>query len=163
MYHTREWCLTFDSTGIEHKVSDPIKLITYVDANWGNDAETRRSRTGFIIKLANGSVEYSSKLQQCVTLSSAESEYVALSSAIAATLGIKNTLQEVGFNVATPVVYEDNQSCIAIANNAHSNARTKHIDLRYHFSREKVANGEIDLHYVKSESNIADMFTKPLG
>ena len=102
LYRMQDWCLTFDSTEIEHKVSKPIQLTMYVDANWGNDTETCHSQTGFAIKLANGSVEYSSKLQQCVTLSSAESDYVALSSAIAATLGIKNTLQEVGFDVATP-------------------------------------------------------------
>ena len=74
-----------------------------------------------------------------------------------------NTLQEVGFIVGTPVIYEDNQSCITIVNNVHSNVCMKHIDLRYHFSHEKVANGEIDLHYVKSEVNVADIFTKPLG
>ena len=52
---------------------------------------------------------------------------------------------------------------LAIANNMHSNARTKHINLRYHYSREKTLNGEIELKYVESRSNLADMFTKPLG
>ena len=148
---------------MDHKVSDSVELTTYVDANWGNDPEMRRSHTEFVIKLANGSVEYSSKLQQCVTLSSAESKYVALSAAVSAMLGINNMLKEVGFEVTTPIIYEDNQSCIAIANNTHSNACMKHIDLRYHCSREKVANGEIDLRYIKSESNVANMFTKRLG
>ena len=163
LYHTQEWCLTFDATNTDHKVSDSIKLTTYVDANWGNDIEMHWSHTGFAIKLANGSVEYSSKLQWCVTLSSAESKYVALSAAVSAMLGINNMLKEVGFEVATPIIYEDNQSCITITDNIHSNTCTKHIDLHYHFSNEKVANGEIDLRYVKSESNVTDMFTKPLG
>ena len=90
-------------------------------------------------------MEYSSKLQQCIALSLAESEYVALSATVSAMLGINNTLKEVAFDVETPTIYEDNQSCIAIANNIHSNTCTKHIDLHYHYSCEKVANGEINL------------------
>ena len=76
---------------------------------------------------------------------------------------IRNLLKEIGLPMNEPTkIFEDNQSCISIANNASSIGRTKHLDVKFHFVRELITMGEILLVYCVSNENVADIFTKPL-
>jgi len=98
-----------------------------------------------------------------VALSSTEAEYMALTHATKETVWLRALLGELGFHQGDPsTIFEDNQSCIALARNPVHHARTKHIDIRHHYIREKLESGEVTLRYVNTKEMVADAFTKPL-
>ena len=108
-----------------------------------------------------GTATWQSKKQSCVALSTVEAEYVALSGAAQEAVWLKQLNQDLtGINV---VIYEDNQSAIAIAKNPQFNGRVKHINIEYHFIREQVNNNNIELKYCQISEMIADMLTKGHG
>ncbi|GJS06915.1 retrovirus-related pol polyprotein from transposon TNT 1-94 [Tanacetum coccineum] len=95
-------------------------------------------------------------------MSSAEAEYVALSASCAQVMWMRTQLQDYGFNYNKIPLYCDSQSAIAISCNPVQHSRTKHIHTRYHFIKEQVENGIIELYFVRTEYQLADMFTKAL-
>ncbi|GJS49524.1 gag-pol polyprotein [Tanacetum coccineum] len=103
-----------------------------------------------------------SKKQNCTAMSSAEAEYVALSASCAQVMWMRTQLQDYGFNYNKIPLYCDSQSAIAISCNPVQHSRTKHIHTRYHFIKEQVENGIIELYFVRTEYQLADMFTKAL-
>ena len=140
-------------------------IFGYSDADWGGDRDTRRSTTGylFMIEEAGGAVSWGSKLQPTVALSSAEAEYMAACAAVQEAIHLRLLLRDLGFEQKEPtVIFEDNQGCIALSDNPVFHKRTKHIDIRYHFIRERVASGEVELKYVATEHQLADLLTKGL-
>lgn len=137
--------------------------IGYSDADWAGDVDDRHSTSGNVFLLAKGAVSWLSKKQATVALSTAEAEYVALTTATQEAIWLRRLLTDVGKPLAEPVVInEDNQGAIAMAKNPVGHARTKHIDIRYHFVREGVQDGAIILKYVATDEMIADILTKPL-
>ena len=122
--------------------------IGYSDADWAGDIEGRESTSGYVFCIAGGPVSWRSKKQDTVALSTAEAEYVALSSAAQECIWIKRLNSEFGNMSDGPtVIMEDNQSCIAIAKNPQHHGRSKHIDIKHHFIRELVGNKTIELRY----------------
>ncbi|GJZ61161.1 hypothetical protein Tco_0617298 [Tanacetum coccineum] len=107
-------------------------------------------------------VSWMSKKQDCTAMSSAEAEYVALSTSCAQVMWMRTQLQDYGFNYNKIPLYCDSQSAIAISCNPVQHSRTKHIHTRYHFIKEQVENGIIELYFVRTEYQLADMFTKAL-
>jgi hypothetical protein len=153
---TIDMCLVYGGTG-------PVKLVGYSDADWAGDPDTRRSTTGYTFTLGRGSVSWESRLQPTVALSSCESEYVAASTATQEAVHLRLLLSELGFPQEGPtIIYEDNQGTIALSENPMLQKRTKHVDIRYHFVREKVLSGEIKLVYIPTQDQVADILTKPL-
>ena len=139
------------------------------DADWAQCKDTRRSRTGWIYTRSGGAISWRSRLQtdgnKCgVSISSAEAEYKALSEVIQEGMYLRQLEQETKVNahIEPTVILEDNQACIKIANNKMTSQRTKHIDIRYHFSRERIAAKQFILQHVSTLDNVADIFTKPL-
>ncbi|GJS03662.1 retrovirus-related pol polyprotein from transposon TNT 1-94 [Tanacetum coccineum] len=104
----------------------------------------------------------SKKTKNCTAMSSAEAEYVALSASCAQVMWMRTQLQDYGFNYNKIPLYCDSQSAIAISCNPVQHSRTKHIHTRYHFIKEQVENGIIELYFVRTEYQLADMFTKAL-
>nr|GEX14098.1 retrovirus-related Pol polyprotein from transposon TNT 1-94 [Tanacetum cinerariifolium] len=102
------------------------------------------------------------KKQNCTAMSSAEAEYVALSASCAQVMWMRTQLQNYGFNYNKIPLYYDSQSAIAILCNPVQHSRTKHIHTLYHFIKEQVENGIIELYFVRTEYQLADMFTKAL-
>nr|GEZ99281.1 retrotransposon protein, putative, unclassified [Tanacetum cinerariifolium] len=98
----------------------------------------------------------------CTATSSAEAKYVALSASCAQVMWMRTQLQDYGFNYNKIPLYCDSQSVIAISCNLVQHSRTKHIHTRYHFIKEQVKNGIIELYFVRTEYQLADMFTKSL-
>lgn len=136
----------------------------FVDADWAGDKVDRKSNSGFIFKLGSGTISWSARKQQCVSLSSTEAEYVALSEASQELLWLLKLMHDIGEDVDKPVViHEDNQSCIAMLSSTTGSRRTKHIDTRYNFVKELVSTGIIQVHYCPTESMVADILTKPLA
>ncbi|MFN0318528.1 MAG: reverse transcriptase domain-containing protein [Burkholderiales bacterium] len=152
---TRELGITFTRT------KPTLTLHGYVDASWANDADERKSTTGYVMFMANGPVSWKSRRQKITAASTAEAEYIAASEATREIVAWRQLLQEIGMslNDAT-VLHEDNQPCIHLANNPVTSARTKHIDIRHHIVRERVENGEIMLKYIPTAQQLADMLTK---
>ena len=103
-----------------------------------------------------------SKKQNSVSTSTAEAEYIVAGSCCAQILWMKNQLLDYGLQVERIPIFCINTSAIAITENSVQYLRTKHIDIKYHFIREHVMNGTVELHFVPSEKQLADIFTKPL-
>ena len=102
-------------------------------------------------------------VQRCVALSTCEAEYVALASATREAVWLRRLLRELGTNQESVIIHKDNQGAIALASNAVVNQRSKHIDVRYHFVRDCVLAGEVQLNYLPTNDMVADLFTKPLA
>ncbi|GJR85084.1 retrovirus-related pol polyprotein from transposon TNT 1-94 [Tanacetum coccineum] len=107
-------------------------------------------------------VSWMSKKQDCTTMSLAKAEYVALSAGCAQVMWMRTQLKDYGFNYNKIQLYCDSQSAIAISCNPVQHSRTKHIHTRYHFIKEQVENDIIELYFVRTEYQLADMFTKAL-
>ena len=99
-----------------------------------------------------------------MALSTAEAEYIALSSAAQESLWLQQLLADLKKEEAkSMVIYEDNQSAISMARNPQFHGRTKHIAIKYHFIREQVTNGKLELRYFRTNDMVADMMTKGLS
>eukprot|EP00873_Tetraselmis_striata_P042410 jgi/Tetstr1/462674/TSEL_007640.t1 len=136
----------------------------YCDADWAGDVVSRRYTTGFVFMLCGAAVSWKSQLQATVALSTAEAEYMALCAAVCEALFLRELLRELccAQSEAT-VILEDNQSCIALTRNPMTHGRSKHIAIKYHFTREKVLSGEVAIEYCPTAEMVADALTKPLG
>ena len=152
--------------GLQYKQTAEHELVGYSDADWAGDLNDRKSTSGYVFILSGAAVSWKSSKQGCVALSTAEAEYMALASATQEAIWMSRLVCEFTNDVcnANPVkIFEDNQSAICIAKNHQQHGRTKHIDIKYHFTREHVAMKNIELVYCQSKEMIADVFTKPLN
>lgn len=135
----------------------------YVDADWGTDTDTRRSVTAYIFMLGGAAISWGSRLQPTVALSTSEAEYMAASTAVQEAMHIRLLMRSLGYPQEEPmIIFEDNQGCIGISENPIMHKRTKHIDIRYHYVRERVSAGDVKLIYIETERQLADLLTKPL-
>lgn len=120
----------------------------YSDADWAGGPEDRHSTTGNLFLMSEGPVSWMNKKQTIVALSTSEAEYVAVSAATQEAVWLRRLLADLqALPVEQTVIMEDNQSAIATARNPILHARTKHIDIRYHYIREAVQEGITSLSY----------------
>nr|GEX65925.1 retrotransposon protein, putative, unclassified [Tanacetum cinerariifolium] len=141
-------------------VGTPMKIKDKLDLDQNEtpiDATKYRSMIGALMYLT-----WSSKKQDCMALSIAEAEYVSLSTCCAQVLWMRTQLTDYGFHFNKILIYCDSKSTIAISCKPVQHSRTKHIDVRYHFIKEHVENGTIELYFVKTDYQLADIFTKAL-
>ncbi|GJV19118.1 hypothetical protein Tco_1368138 [Tanacetum coccineum] len=148
--------------GLWYPKGSGFELTAFSDADHAGCLDTRKSTSGGIQFLGDKLVSWMSKKQDCTAMSSAEAEYVALSASCAQVMWMQTQLQDYGFNYNKIPLYCDSQSAIAISCNPVQHSRTKHIHTRYHFIKEQVENGIIELYFVRTEYQLADMFTKAL-
>jgi hypothetical protein len=135
-----------------------------VDADYGGDIDSRRSCAGYVFLQAGGPTAWSAQYQPTVALSTTEAEYMAVSRAAKQILWMFSEMEEVGYPQEKPgILYNDNSGAVALTKNTKHNSRVKHIDIRHHFIRECVENGNISVLHVSSTNNLADLFTKALG
>lgn len=147
-----------------NRSDDSIELIGYCDADWAGNVDDRRSTTGFVIKINNCVVHWGSKKQDTVSLSSAEAEYMSICSTVTELKWFTSLLNELQvLTNPTPILYCDNQSAIAISQNDKFHNRTKHIDIRHHFIRDAIKNKEVELKWIESKEQDADILTKSLA
>ncbi|GJS63180.1 hypothetical protein Tco_0677744 [Tanacetum coccineum] len=138
-------------------------LTAFADADHAGCQDTRRSTSGSIQLLGDRLVSWSSKRQKSAAISSTEAEYIALSGCCAQVLWMRSQLTDYGFGFNKIPMYCDNKSAIALCCNNVQHSRSKHIDIRFHFIKEHVENGVIELYFVNTEYQLADIFTKALG
>jgi hypothetical protein len=137
-------------------------LEAYADADMASQPH-RHSMSGCLVLLHGTPVAWSARKQSLIALSTAEAEYIALTSAAREVLYLKSLIGELYEPITYPIpMYCDNQGAIALATNAKFHARTKHIDLRYHFIRALIRDDTLDLKYIPTDENLADAFTKAL-
>jgi hypothetical protein len=140
-----------------------FNLTAYADASWANDLSDRKSYTGFVIQLGSNVINWESRKQRCISLSSCESEYVALGDCCKDICFVRNFLLEIIDKTFNVVIYNDSQSAQKLLLvKEHSHKRTKHIDLRYHFIKDLVQKGNLNVKYLQTEKMVADVLTKPL-
>jgi hypothetical protein len=153
------------SKGLKLRLSGDVseeEMTAYSDADWAEDPSDRKSSTGYICMMNGGTISWCSRKQATVARSSTESEYMALADTCQEITWLKHLASE--FDVEVKVtVNSDSQSCIKAIENQKYSSRTKHIDVKYHYTREMVESKKINLEYCKSEDNVADILTKPLG
>jgi histone deacetylase 1/2 len=151
------------STGLFLQKSPSTLLNIYTDADWAGCPDDRRSTGGFAIFLGPNLVSWSSRKQPTVSRSSTEAEYKALANGTAEAMWIQSVLKELGvFQPKPPVLWCDNLGATYLSANPVFHARTKHIEIDFHFVREKVALGALDVRFIASGDQIADIFTKPV-
>ena len=143
--------------------SAACKLSAFSDANWGGCSETRRSTTGSALMLAGAAIEWRSKRQDTVAQSSAEAEYIAGADTAKSIVYLRQLLQHLTCPQRGPTqLFMDSQAAIRIAMQDSNNQRRKHIDIKHHFLREQALGGIIELVWVPTADEVADIFTKPL-
>nr|GEW12996.1 retrotransposon protein, putative, unclassified [Tanacetum cinerariifolium] len=148
--------------GLWYPKGSSFKLTAFSDADHAGCIDSRKSTSEGIKFLGDKLVSWMSKKQNCTVMSSAEAEYVVLSVSCTQVMWMRTQLQDYGFNYNKIPFYCDSQSAIAITCNPIQHSRTKHIHTRYHFIKEQVENGIIELYFVRTEYQLADMFTKAL-
>ncbi|GKC46862.1 retrovirus-related pol polyprotein from transposon TNT 1-94, partial [Tanacetum coccineum] len=139
-----------------------IALTAYADADHAGCQDTRRSTSRSMQLLGDRLVSWSSKRLKSAVISSTKAEYIALSGCCAQVLWMRSQLTDYGLGFNKIPMYCDNKSAIALCCNNVQHSRSKHIDIRFHFIKEKVENGVVELYFVNTEYQLADIFTKVL-
>ena len=156
---TIDYGITFDG----NKEND-VKLKGYFDADWGSNPNGRKSQSGYLFTVCGAVISWASKKQSVVALSSTKAEYIAASLASQEAVWLGSLLGDISFVQKEPtVIKEDNQGTIALSKNPKYHLRTKHIDIKCHFIRDKVEKKELALEYCPTEQMLADLLTKQLG
>nr|GEV09135.1 retrovirus-related Pol polyprotein from transposon TNT 1-94 [Tanacetum cinerariifolium] len=150
------------NTGLWYTKDSSFELTGFSDADYAGCKDTFKSTSGGAQFLGEKLVSWSLKKQDFTSLSTAEAEYVSLSACCAQVLWMRTQLTDYGFSFNKIPLYCDSKSAIAISYNLVQHSRTKHIAVRYHFIKEHVEKGTIELYFVKTDYQLADLFTKAL-
>ncbi|KAI1007401.1 Retrovirus-related Pol polyprotein from transposon TNT 1-94 [Podosphaera aphanis] len=163
---TADYSISYSFGPISAEPTQEVRATVYSDSDFASDVVTRRSVSGYVVMIGDGPVCWRSKRQKSVSTSSAEAKYVALSEAAKQATWVSRLLNEL--HVADKLVdnqglltFSDNQSALSIAGGTNS-AKTKHIDIAYHYVRECVDNKVMNVKYIPTDRMLADILTKPL-
>lgn len=139
-------------------------LLGYSDSDFAGDTEDWKSTSGMVYFLGNSMVTWASQKQRIVALSSCEAEYVAAAAAACQGVWLSRLLGDLMGTKEMPVkLLMDNMSAIALSKNPVHHERSKHIDTRYHFLRECIEEGKVEVDHIGTAEQLADIFTKALG
>ena len=142
----------------------PDLFTTYSDADLSGNPDNSRSTGGFAVCIGGGAVQWGSRLQPHVSLSSTESEYTTASKVGCEIMWMRYLFQELGYDTSRPSpLLVDNKSAIQVAKHPEHQSTMKHVHRAYHWIRDHVERGEIAVSHVPGDDNMADIFTKPLG
>lgn len=148
-----------------YKRGEEDNICGFTDADWAGDVHDRKSTTGFVFFLGSTPITWNSKKQPTVALSSTEAEYMAITEGAKEVVWLRRLFGELKLQDLTcpTTIHGDNQGSLNLAHNPVYHGRTKHIEVRHHFIREKILSREINLEYVPTGEQLADIFTKALG
>ena len=153
---------------VDHKLvyrpsDNPEPFITYSDADHGGNPDNGRSTGGYVVKIGNGAVSWSSKLQSLVALSTTEAEHISAVEAGKEILWLRQFMGELGYQISGPSLLRmDNQSAIAVSKNPEHHGKMKHLSLRLFWLRDAVQDGLIAPSFVSTQDMVADILTKAL-
>jgi hypothetical protein len=155
------YLVTTKSTKLTFGLHGDQGLVGYADADWASDIDTRRSTTGYVYKLFGTAISWKSQRQHTVATSSTEAEYMALYAAAQEVLWLRRLLQDLRvIDHKATKIWQDNQGTIALTKNPMFHARTKHIDIKYHFTRSMIEDKTIEVDYKSTHEMQADALTK---
>ncbi|KAJ0733108.1 putative RNA-directed DNA polymerase [Helianthus annuus] len=160
---------TLNSTSTLHAFADShwgerlVPITAYSNSDWAGCPVDRRSTGGYAIFLGSNLVSWSARKQKTVSRSSTESEYKAIADTVAELIWLKSLLQELGVKLNKPTLWCDNLGATYLSANPMFHARTKHVEVDFHLFREQVNQGNLKVQFIKTDDQIADIFTKPLS
>lgn len=142
-----------------------INLVGFTDSNWANCLDTRRSVGGYAWSLGSGAISWAAHKQKTITASSCKAEYMAAFESAQECIWLRSLLKGIGHaeaaSHATPILC-DNNAAINLSEDPTLHSCVKHVDIKYHFLRERVQSDEICIRYINTKYNVADLFTKAL-
>ncbi|GJT61420.1 retrovirus-related pol polyprotein from transposon TNT 1-94 [Tanacetum coccineum] len=148
--------------GLWYPKDSGFELIAYSDADHAGCKDDCKSTSGGLQFLGGKLVSWSSKKQDCTAMSTAEAEYVSLSACCAQVIWMRTQLLDYGYKYNRIPMYCDSKSAIAISCNPVQHSKTKHIDIRYHFIKEHVEKGTMEIYFVETKYQLVNLFTKVL-
>ncbi|XP_019183680.1 PREDICTED: uncharacterized protein LOC109178506 [Ipomoea nil] len=149
--------------GLRISASPTTTIHAYSDSDWAGCPTDRKSTSGYAVFLGDNLISWQSRKQRTVARSSTEAEYKALADVAAEVTWVVSLLRELGLHDRQPSsIWCDNLGATYLCANPVFHARTKHVEIDYHFVRDKVATGEFIVNYVSTKDQLADVFTKPL-
>jgi hypothetical protein len=156
---TRDYGLLFG-----RNTDQPMAISAYADADWGSDKSDRKSITGWVAMINGDPVSWACKKQKVVAQSTCEAELYAEAAAINEAKWLEGLLSEIGLEAAAaPLILGDNQGTQKISTNDIKSERTKHIDIKYHYVQDEIKNERIQLKWIPTKEQLADILTKALG
>ncbi|CAK9161582.1 unnamed protein product [Ilex paraguariensis] len=149
--------------GILYKKGGAEELLAFTDSDYAGDVEDRRSTSGYVFLMTAGPVAWSSRKQPLVTLSTTKAEFVAAAACACQAVWMRRILKKLGHSHnGSTTVFCDNSLTIKLSKNPVMHGRSKHIDVRFHFLRDLIKDGAIELVHCGTEDQVADVMTKPL-
>jgi hypothetical protein len=149
---------------IEYVRDQSTTLIGFCDADWARSENDNRSTSGYAFSFGSGAFSWASVKQNTMALSTSEIEYVLASEAIAHAIWLRIVLDDFGeMQTEATLLFCDNMSAISMVKNPVFHQRTRHINRKYHFIREALQKGVINIQFCRSEEQLADIFTKALS
>ena len=151
------------SLGLFYSKTEDYKLVDYSDSDWCEDIDDWKSTSGYVFFMGNIAFTWLSNKQSIVTLSMCETEYVAVSWCVCHAIWLRNLLSKMELKQrGATVIQVDNKSAIELAKNPINHERSKHIDVRFHFIRDHVKEGNVEVLHVASQNQVEDIFRKSL-
>ncbi|XP_019189092.1 PREDICTED: uncharacterized protein LOC109183453 [Ipomoea nil] len=152
------------SYAVNRLFSASSAIHAFSDSDWAGCPLDRKSTSGYAVFLGTNLVSWLSRKQRTVTHSSTEAEYKALADVSAEVTWIVSLLRELGLHTGeSTTLWCDNLGATYLCANPMFHARTKHVEIDFHFVRDKVASGDLLVNFVSTKDQIADIFTKPLA
>nr|XP_043618908.1 secreted RxLR effector protein 161-like [Erigeron canadensis] len=149
--------------GLKYDAGGDCNVIGFCDSSHGDDKEGRKGTTGLIFYYSGSVITWLSQKQRTVAFSSCEADFIAASSAACQALWLRSLVSEIrGLMPRRVKLFVDNEAAIALMKNPVFHGRSKHIDTRYHFIRDCVEDGSIEVEHVSGKLQKADGFTKAL-
>jgi histone deacetylase 1/2 len=141
-----------------------LQLNGFCDSDWAGNPDDRKSTSGYCIYLGSCLISWAAKKQSVVARSSTKAEYRSMAHTVAELYWLRMLLKELHISLLTaPCIWVDNISALALSSNPVFHARTKHIEMDYHFIREKIFNKDIQAKYISTSAQPSDIFTKGLS
>ena len=149
--------------GIQYNRTGKKTIEAFSDADYAQDVETRRSTSGTVCKFADGAITWLSQKQKCVALSTTEAEIIAANEAAKDVIWLRKLYHDLIEYSDIPVLKCDNTGAVKLTKNPEFHKRTKHIDTRYFWIREKQIDGDLKVEHISGEKQVADILTKPVS